>query len=441
MNNNRPLTTTILIVIILTAVLLRLATAFYLGDSTAPGKDETSYSELGARLSEGYGYSFGRPWYPGFVPANTPTAHWSFLYTGFVAGVYALFGRHPLLVRLLSAVISGILLPLMLYRLSHRVWPGREKLALLTAALGAIYAYFILFGAMIQTEAFFIIAVLWSLERSLALLDLYRTPTATVTTYLWTAVTLGISLGLAALLRQSILPWAVVLFALLLVAGWKQQQLQAALTSLFAAGLTLLAFILPFTIRNYQVYGDFLLLNSNAGYAMYSAQHPLHGTSFQAFTPAPLPDDLDPLPQNEAQWDRALMARGLQFVTEDPGRYAMLSLSRIVDYFMFWPARETSLVNNIGRVLSFAIFLPFMLYGLWLSLSEWRRYWLLYAFIAFYSLIHILTWAMIRYRLPVDAVLLLFAALAIADLYHRLPVRWQLQSSLTQPVEQRPLVD
>jgi len=119
----------------------------------------------------------------------------------------------------------------------------------------------------------------------------------------------------------------------------------------------------------------------------------------------------------------------------------MLSLSRIVDYFMFWPARETSLVNNIGRILSFAIFLPFMLYGLWLSLPNWRRCWLLYTFITFYSLLHILTWAMIRYRLPVDAVLLLFAALAIADLYHRLPVRWQLKSASTQPVEQRPLVD
>ena len=440
MNTKRPLTTTILI-IILAAVLLRLGVAFYLGDSTPPGKDETSYSELAERLSGGYGYSFEQPSYPGFVPANTPTAHWSFLYTGFVAGVYSLFGKHPLIVRLLSAVICGILLPFMLYRLARRVRPGREQLALLTAALGAIYAYFVLYGAMVQTEAFFIIAVIWSLERSLALLDLYRDLNAKPANYFWTALTLGISLGLATLLRQSILPWAIVLFTLLLLAGWKQQQFRAAVTSLFVAGLILLVFIVPFTIRNYRVYGDFLLVNSNAGYAMYSAQHPMHGTSFRAFDAAPLPDDLDPQPQNEAQWDRALMARGFRFIQEEPGRYALLSLSRLVDYFMFWPASETSLINNIGRVLSFAIFLPFMLYGLWLSFPEWRRYWLLYAFIAFYSLMHILTWAMIRYRLPVDAVLLLFAALTLSDLYHRLPARWQLMSDLTQPVTRHPAGD
>ncbi|MCP4166457.1 MAG: hypothetical protein GY759_11250 [Chloroflexi bacterium] len=46
---------------------------------------------------------------------------------------------------------------------------------------------------------------------------------------------------------------------------------------------------------------------------------------------------------------------------------------------------------------------------------------LLYGFIGFYSLLHILTWAMTRYRLPVDAVLLIFAALALLDLWQR----WQ----------------
>ena len=45
---------------------------------------------------------------------------------------------------------------------------------------------------------------------------------------------------------------------------------------------------------------------------------------------------------------------------------------------------------------------------------------LLYLFIGFYSLLHIMTWAMTRYRLPVDAVLLVFAALGIGDLIDRI---------------------
>jgi hypothetical protein len=36
-------------------------------------------------------------------------------------------------------------------------------------------------------------------------------------------------------------------------------------------------------------------------------------------------------------------------------------------------------------------------------------------------MIHILTWTMVRYRLPVDAVLLVFAGLAVVDLVERIP--------------------
>jgi hypothetical protein len=48
---------------------------------------------------------------------------------------------------------------------------------------------------------------------------------------------------------------------------------------------------------------------------------------------------------------------------------------------------------------------------------------------AFYTLLHILTWAMIRYRLPVDAVLVIFAALALVNLARRVVdrARWEVE--------------
>ena len=117
------------------------------------------------------------------------------------------------------------------------------------------------------------------------------------------------------------------------------------------------------------VYGDFLLLNSNAGYAMYSAQHPMHGTSFQEYAAAPLPEDLVGKGLNEAQWDKELMRRGIGFVLAEPGRYLLLSLSRVRDYFEFWPTADSSTLFNLGRVLSIGLFLPFMLAGIYLALS------------------------------------------------------------------------
>lgn len=430
--------------IIALSILVRLLAAVYLGNTTEPDLDEYSYSTLAARLATGHGYSFAENWYP-FTLADTPTAHWSFAYTAFVAISYLLVGAaHPLVVRLLQALLGGFLEPWLVYRLAGRVFPERPDVATVAAACTAGYAFFILYTAQIMTETFYIAALLWSLERAVALAGIRKQEGAIRKrdeAWGWKpAVTLGVGLGVAALLRQSILPWIVLLFGWLLFVSlvtmerWNFTVLRRRLLRLFSAGVTMLAFIVPFTIRNYLVYGDFLLLNSNAGYAMYSAQHPLHGTDFQAFAAAPLPADLVAEELNEAEWDRELMWRGIGFVTADPVRYLKLSASRVLDYFEFWPT-NTSLLHNVGRLLSFTLFLPFYTAGLWLVARETRQEtgsWryvsaqpagLLLLFILFYSLLHIFTWAMPRYRLPVDAVSMPFAALALVEVWTHLQPR------------------
>lgn len=438
--------------ILLLAVLLRVGAALYLGDTTPPRKDESAYALLAARLATGYGYSFADGYYP-FTQPGAPTAHWSFLYTGFVAAIYALAGEHPLTVRLVQAVLTGLLMPWLTWRLFRRAFVGSagrwsrtlpargvtgDQAALIAAFLAAIYAYFVLYGAMVQTEGLFLLGVLWALERTLTLHDALTAPRDAGAEgrpgaphgrpgWMGAAVTLGVSIGVATLLRQSFLPMVAVLFGWLLVMNvrlGRRQQVQT-MGALAVAGLLLALLIAPFTVRNYLVYGEFLLLNSNAGYAMYSAQHPMHGINFAVYDAAPIPDDLEPAPATEAQWDRALMARGIQFVVEAPGRFLLLSASRALIYFEFWPKPTSPLLFNVGRIASFALFLPFMLYGAWCvwrnaGEASSRRAGLLLLFAACYSLLHIFTWAMSRYRLPVDAVMLLFAAVALTTVGNRL---------------------
>jgi hypothetical protein len=431
-------------------VILRTGVALYLGDVVdAPAllTDQRSYHALGVRLLQGHGYSFAVGWYP-FTPPNTPTAHWSFLYPLFVAAVYGVFGVHPLAVRLAQAVLGGILLPWVVYRLARRLVLSAESpadaqslpphgskargnaqevsyLPLVAAALAAGYAYFVLYAATIMTETFYIVALLWSMEIGLRVGERLR---AKRPVPLALSLELGLSLVLATLLRQSILPWLPLFFLWMLWQYPDRRRWWKAIGPLVIAGLVLVLGILPWTIRNYRVYDQFLLLNSNTGYALYSSQHPLQGVRFQDFFVAPLPKDLKGT--NEAQWDRELFRIGLQFIRDDPLRYLRLCGSRIRAYFEFWPAPDTTLLHSIGRVISYGLLLPFMLYGLYLCLrgrqgSLYRSGLnLLYLFALFYPLVHILTWAMVRYRLPVDALGLIFASRALEDLYVR-GRRWQ----------------
>ena len=418
-----------LVAILALAVLLRLGVALYLGDEVdAPEllTDQRSYHALGARLVSGHGFSFAENWYP-FTQAEAPTSHWSFLYSILVSGVYAVTGAHPLAARLVQAVLGGLLLPWMVYRLSRTMFSDHaaengqmaETIALVAALIAATYPYFVLYAATLMTETFFIVVLLWTLERGLALANQLRNKPDLRSLWLF-GLALGVGLGLATLLRQSILPWVPVLFLYLLWLGWRTRHLRVTIITLALAGLILVAFVLPWTLRNYLVYDDFLLLNSNAGYAMYSAQHPMHGTSFREFDAALPPQGSWGRPEPEL--DRELMQKGIQFVLDDPGRYLLLSLSRIRAFFEFWPTPDTTLLHNIGRTGGFGLLLPFLLYGMILAVRRpgfVKRSALLFLFAGFYTVLHLLTWAMVRYRLPVDAALIPLAALAVVDLFQR----------------------
>ena len=136
------------------SVFLRMVVAVYFGDRIAelPGiQDQVSYDALARSLLAGKGYQFDAAWYP-FTPAGTPTAHWSFLYPLYLAAVYAIFGAHPLVARLIQAVTAGIMLPWLAYRLGNRLFGRHAGLA--SAAAMAFYGYFIYHNAALMTETF-----------------------------------------------------------------------------------------------------------------------------------------------------------------------------------------------------------------------------------------------------------------------------------------------
>ena len=420
----------ILLAILAVSVILRVAAALLLGDQVVDlpaTNDQLSYHHLAVRVLGGYGFSFGENWWP-FTRANAPTAHWSYLYTLFLTAVYAIFGIHPLAARLIQAIAVGILHPYFVYRISAYVFgpnPGAgdskqlEIVPLLAAAITAFYAYFIYYAGALMTEPFYITAVLAALYATLLLT---KTNHGTVRL----GLALGLAMAAATLLRQLILSLVPFLVLWFVYVAYTQRQWRRLVLSTAIALAVLALAILPFTLFNYVRFGRFVLLNTNAGYAFFWANHPSYGTNFIAILPPGGLSYADMVPAelrslDEISMEQALLKLGIQFVVDDPVRYALLSLSRIKTYFKFWPDPESGTISNLARLGSFGLFLPFMLYGLFRSFTQRNpnSIWLIYWFIAGYTAIHLLSWALIRYRLPVDAVLVLFAAYGLADLLRR----------------------
>ena len=393
----------LLILILVAAVLIRIPVALLMGDQVTelPGiQDQISYDALARSLLAGRGYSFTKNWYP-FTPPNTPTAHWSFLYPLYLAGTYAITGYHPLAARLLQGAVGGALLCFLVYKIGRRV--ADDNTGLVAAGLAAVYGYFIYYNVALMTETFSVVLILLTLYLSI---ELKENPTP----ILW--VGLGLSLGLAALLRQTVLLFAPFLLL------WLFLELRARGIRwwYFALPVVIIFLVIsPWTLRNYLVYREFLLLNSNAGYALYASNNPSLGTDWRnELVVVPVPKEL--AGQNEAQLDRALTQKGLEFILADPKRYLSLTLNKTLEYVRFWPSSDSSRISNLNRVLSFGLYLPFMVLGLFLSVSRWRNFVPLYLFIVIHTGIHLLSWPSPRYRLPVDAILMVFAGLTLIEL-------------------------
>lgn len=423
MSNNRKW----LVAILVLSVTLRLVVSLYLGDTVValPGvTDQLSYHNLAIRVMDGHGFSFGEPWWP-VTAANAPTAHWSYLYTFYLVLVYKIFGVHALAARLIQSLAVGILQPLLVYWIGKRVI--NVSVGLAGALITAVYGYFIYYAGTLMTEPFYIagilavlyVAIMWALDKSSAAKSLRY------------GLILGILAAATILLRQLFL--LVVPFILLWIGWVKLRQKQPALLGMVASVVIIGLVILPFTLYNYQRFDRFVLLNTNAGFAFFWGNLPQYGTEFEPIMSAETGNYLSVIPEkyrrlDEAALDQALLGEGLKNILADPLRYILLSLSRIPHYFMFWPSSSSGLISNLTRVGSFGLFLPFILYGLYLWLSnripEAKRsiehpLFLLVLFAVVYSGIHIFTWTLVRYRLPVDAVMILFAGVGLIDIGRR----------------------
>ena len=318
----------------------------------------------------------------------------------------------------------------------------------MAAGIAAVYLYFVHYAASLMTEAFTITGILWTVDVATCLAGGLKSSTADQgplgsTELLWYGLQLGVAMGVTLLLRQVVLFFFVAMLLWLVWVAMRYRQLRTAVPSLLLSGVVVAAMLAPWIWRNYRVFGRLTLPNTNAGFTFFWSNHPIQGTCFESVLSPErgvsyqelIPPELRHL--NEAQLDRALLRRGLGFVREDPARYLLLSLSRIPVFFLFWPTAESSLLSNAARVLSFGLFLPFMAYGLVLdAVRAWRRWrgegssasltlstsprFLYGLFILVYTAIHLASWANVRYRLPVDAFLMLFAAYGIEHLFTRL---------------------
>ena len=177
----------IVIGIIAISVILRVIVALSLGNQVEilPGThDQISYHTLAIRFINGFGLTFGERWWPITTP-DSPTAHWSYLYTFYLIFVYKIFGPNPIAARVIQAIIVGILHPYLVFKIGKFIF--NNLVGIIAAGFTAVYIYFVYYAGNLMTEAFYITAVVGSLYLAMLLVPAHKEE-FTKKRFLWLSV-------------------------------------------------------------------------------------------------------------------------------------------------------------------------------------------------------------------------------------------------------------
>ncbi len=408
------------------AVALRVAYAWLaVGPGAEPFSDPAEYDAVAWNLARGAGFSLegaAGPYPTAFVP---PVLPW------LVSLLYRAVGHQYFAAVLLVAVLGG-LLPLLLAAFGSRVFgPAVGRLA---GWLAAFHPLLVFFSGYLLTEIPFTVALLLAL---LLTTEWVKTPRP------GRAFGAGIAWGLASLTRPTALALPVLL------ALWAWLPLGLALSPrgrLHQVGMLLLAVALtvgPWTLRNAVVLGAFVPVTTGAGQALLDSNNPgawddpvKRGGADGALRDSLLRTEYRGLP--EPAVDVRARARAAGFLRERAAEWPAMAAAKLARFWRLhaeagttgsWSAAGSPLERlrrAVDPLLLWSVLaLPLALWGAGVSLRGPRRWfqslglWV----ILYFSALAVVFFGSLRMRLPVEPLVVLFAAAGLDDLVRRARAR------------------
>jgi hypothetical protein len=404
------------IYVIAAAVRLTLAFGFH--------KYETAHTEdVLVAISLADKGSFADP----FAAPTGPTAHCAPLYPAMIAPIYRIWGATPTADRVrvglntLAASAEYALLPYVATTLGLGVGPG-----ILAGLVGALIPLDQWVECTGEFEATW--AALFLMLSTAFFSRFLRRPSFSSGSALRT----GLWWGFGFLLAPNLLP---VLAGFLALGAWRLRPGRAAVRWMCVFTATVLAVLTPWTVRNYARLGAVFFVRDNFGLelsmsnrdgAAPSAAPNLRQPWFRALHPfASVAAARELRRMGEVAYFQAMGREGWKWIRSHPGPFCRLSLARIRTYWFpemprFAPAYwVTPMLAALGLVLLFREN----------RLGAQTLGSVLVTFPSVYYLIH----NHLRYRHPVDWILLLLAAVLVTKVHAAARLRLRGPGARTAP--------
>jgi len=362
--------------------------------------DETTYvTILAGNLAAGHGYTIH--------PENGPEVTefppvWPFLLAGLQSlGLTSLIAARLLNVLIGTAGAYGIYLAGL--EAGRQAVPGREELLARWALfLYAVSPTLVYYAGTLLLETFLVTMIAWACWLALRW---FAAPTRANSFWL------GLELGLAALVKNIAYPlaWAFLLLAAA-AALRRRARWSAVAVLLFALYLVWT----PWLVRNYFICGSFTF-TAQSGYTLYEANNPeADGGPRRPGLVYPREEEIRRLPEVERNlaWRQA----AVDWIRANPDRFLALAARKFARLWNPVPNFAAFSASRFIWWVSLGWNLPLYalaLAGMALGLRRWWNLLPLYLLPFYFTAIHCVFVASIRYREPVMPAAYLFAALAL----------------------------
>ena len=383
-------------------LLLRIAWAAIV--PLEPISDSAAYFSFASTIASGGGYG----WEP-----NEPTAYWAVGPSAIYAAFFMVFGAGKfavVLANLLFAVLGSACAVVLAER-----WFGRRA-AWAAGVLFALWPTMIMFTTTLNSEQMFVSLLL----ASLVITDPCREGS-------WKrAAFVGPVVAAMALVRPTGLLIPAVIAGTRVLRG--RGRVRPIGQGLLATAV-MLACIAPWTVRNYRVFDEFVLISTNGGPNFWMGNNPETTGHYM-----PLPEDVSALPETERA--DILKSRALDYIRAEPVAFVSRSATKMLqqhttetiavgwngpalpDRFGDWvisPLKAASrglwLATLAGAAVGFVMIVRSR--GFWLGLTHpcvvlW----------GYFATVHAVTVIQDRYHLQWSPVVMLLAAAPAASAAH-----------------------
>jgi 4-amino-4-deoxy-L-arabinose transferase-like glycosyltransferase len=252
---------------------------------------------------------------------GVPTAYWPVGYPAFLAFLFKATGPSLLAARLANLIFAAGTFWL-LYFFTRRSFDD-ELTARCAVVLLTIYPNNIAYTSLLLTETLYTFLLL-------AALTLILSKRAAVPLFV-----AGVILGLATLVKvQTLLALPIVVF-LATLDGWSLRGSIAAAVRTILIGLVCITTVLPWSFRNLNALGDFVLVSTNGGMALLSGNNPSMSTDLRTDYAAgdPLFSSANFSVEDQVAADKRARTLALQWMGENPGKVIALIPKKV---FRLW---------------------------------------------------------------------------------------------------------